>query len=244
MSTKSADVVGGRPGVMAASLAVAASTSVPPRPAALPRPSGLPAGLARYTRVLQLVDADSVSRGLAHGTSLGRAPDQAVQLCLDVVRATARALDPLSQIRCGASPATAVCHLDVLTVTGNNQGSIWPGPGGADQVLLEQMRVLIRTRIVATGPGRKRPARPADLVILVGQDQIYASPVRRLRLLGIPTWLIVPGRLVAASLYASACAVSFLGPDSPDLNTAVSRLASPSSSPSSVQGEDHELLLA
>lgn len=49
-----------------------------------------------------------------------------------------------------------------------------------------------------------------DLVILGGQDHIYAPLVRRLRLLGIPTWLVVPGRQVAASLYSSSCAVSYL----------------------------------
>ena len=51
-------------------------------------------------------------------------------------------------------------------------------------------------------------------MILVGKDKIYAPPVRQLRLLGIPTWLIVPGRLPAASLYRAACAVSFIGPAS------------------------------
>ena len=71
---------------------------------------------------------------------------------------------------------------------------------------------MIDVRATATRPGRKRPARLADLVILVGKDKIYAPPVRQLRLLGIPTWLIVPGRLPAASLYRAACAVSFIGP--------------------------------
>jgi hypothetical protein len=52
---------------------------------------------------------------------------------------------------------------------------------------------------------------------LLGDDPVYAPPVRRLRLLGIPTWLILPGRQVPASLYACACAVSFLGPGRPDL---------------------------
>ena len=197
----------------------AARTGEPARLAALPMPPELPDGLARRARVLQLIDADSVSHGLADGTSLGRASDHDVQLCLDVVLATARALDPQSRLRCAASTATAAYHLDVLIASANNQWSVRRGPGGADQVLLEEMSDLTGARLIATGPGRKRPARHSDLVILVGQDHIYAPPVRRLRLLGIPTWLMVPGRVVAAPLYASSCAVSFLGPDLPDLTT-------------------------
>jgi hypothetical protein len=69
---------------------------------------------------------------------------------------------------------------------------------------------LINTRLIATRPGRKRPARHTDLVILVGRDRIYTSAVRRLRLMGIPTWLVVPGRPVATSLNSSACAVTIL----------------------------------
>lgn len=189
------------------------------RPAALPLPPELPDGLAHRPRVLQLIDADSVSHGLADGTPAARASDQDVQRCLDVVRATARALDPQSRVRCAASTATVGYHLDVLTASGNNQWSIRRGLDGADQALLEEMDDLIGTRTIAAGPGRKRTALTADLVILVGQDHIYAPPVRRLRLLGIPTWLMIPGSLVAASLYACSCAVSFLGPDLPDLTT-------------------------
>ena len=121
-----------------------------------------------------------------------------MQQCLDVAQATARALDPQSRIRCAASTATAAYHLDVLTASGNNQWSVSRGPGGADQVLLEEMSDLVDARLTATRPGRKRQRRAghADLVILVGQDHVYAAPVRRLRLLGIPTWLLVPGHQV------------------------------------------------
>jgi hypothetical protein len=169
---------------------------------------------------LQLIDLDSVSHGLADGTPHGRASDQDVQLYLDVVQATARALDPQARVRCAASSAAAR-HLDVLTASGNNQWLVRRGLGGADQALLEEMSDLIDARMIAPRPGRKRPAPLADLVILVGQDGIYAPAVRPLRLLGIPTWLIVPGRLVAASLYACSSAVSFLepDPDTPDLTT-------------------------
>jgi hypothetical protein len=107
----------------------------------------------------------------------------------------------------------------VLSASENNQWTIRRGLDGADQVLLEEMNDLISARLIATRPGRKRPARHTDLVILAGQDHIYAPPVRRLRLLGIPTWLVVPRCRVAASLYSSSCAVSFVGPDIPYLAT-------------------------
>ena len=169
--------------------------------------------------MLQLINLDGVSRGLADGTRLGRASDRDVQMCLGIVQATARELDPQSRVRCAASTATAAYHLDVLTASGNNEWLVRRRLDDVDQALIEEMADLIDARLIATGPGRGRPARQADLVILVGQDHIYAPPVRRLRLLGIPTWLMVPGRFVAASLYACSCAVSFLGPDTPDLTT-------------------------
>ena len=117
---------------------------------------------------------------------------------MDVAQATARALDPQARVRCAASAATAAYHLDLLTASGNNQWSVSRGPGAAHQVLLEEMSDLTGARLIATRPGRKRQRRagPADLVILVGQDPVYAPPVRRLRLLGIPTWLLVPGHQV------------------------------------------------
>jgi hypothetical protein len=191
----------------------AARTSEPAGIAALPTPPELPAGLACRPRVLELISADSVS--------LGCGSDQDVRQCLDVAQATARALDPQARIRCAASAGTAIYHLDLLTASENNQWSVSRRPGAARQVLLEQMRDLADARLTATGPGRKRQRRAghADLVVLVGQEPLYAAPVRRLRLLGIPTWLLVPGHQVDPRLYAYACAVSFLGPDHPDKTT-------------------------
>ena len=97
------------------------------------------------------------------------------------------------------------------------------------------MNDLITARLIATGPRpkRQRRTRAADLVILVGDDLVYAPPVRRLRLLGIPTWLMMPGRQVPASLYAYASAVSFVGPGRPDLTTRGQ--LTPSLSPPSVR---------
>jgi hypothetical protein len=189
----------------------------PARTAALPLPPELSAGVSQSPRVMRLIDLDSVSHGLAWGTSRDRASNQAVQLFLDIVQSTARAIDAQSRVRYAASTATAACHLDVLTTSGNNQWSIRRGLGGADQALIEEMNDLIGIRMIATKPGQKSALPHTGLVILAGADHIYTPPVRQLRLLGIPTWLIVPGRHVAASLYSSSWAVSFLGPDILDL---------------------------
>jgi hypothetical protein len=215
---------------------IAASTVEPARLAALPLPQELPAGLTQSPRVMLLIDMDCVSHGLVRGVRFGRASDQDVQQFLHVVHATARALDPESRVRSAASTATAAYHLDVLTASGNNQWSIRRGLDGADQALLEEMSDLVGACLIATRPGQKRSARHADLVILVGQDHIYAAPVRRLRLLGIPTWLVVPGRHVAASLYSCSCAVSFLGRAVPDPTTGgQAPISAPC--PSSLEGE-------
>jgi hypothetical protein len=161
-----------------------------------------------------LIDMDGVSYGLARHTYGGRAPSQEVQRFVDTVRATGRELDPHSQIRCAASTETALCHLDVLTASANNEWSIRRGLDGADQALLEEMNYLISTRSTVAKRERKHPARHAELLILAGLDGIYAPHVRGLRLLGIPTWLIVPGGTAAKSLTSVAWAVSVVRPES------------------------------
>lgn len=182
----------------------------PAGPVALPLPLELPDGLGPL-RVLQLTDADAVSHGLVDGTSFERASTEAVRFCLDLVRVAARGLDPQARIRCAASSKTAALHRDVLTTSGNNQWAIRQGLDGADHALLEELGALINARMMATRPtGRKRPGRVFNLIILVAQDEIYSRPVRQLRLMGIPCWLVVPGRYVAASLYSAATAVSFI----------------------------------
>ena len=190
----------------------AARPGEPTPPVALPWPPELPDGLPRRPRVLQLIDADTVSRGLVNGTPRKRASNDEMRRCLDLVHATATAVDPHARTRCAASTETATHHLDILTAAGNNCWTIRRGLDGADQVLLDELTDLINARTAAARPGRKRAARPADLVILIGQDGIYADDVRRLRLLGCPTWLLVPGYNVAATLYSAATAVSFIGP--------------------------------
>ncbi len=181
------------------------------RQAALPVPPDLP-GLPACPRVLQLTDGDCVSHGLADGAARGRASDQEMRACLDRVRAAAMLLDPHARVRCAVSTETAAQHFDILATARNNSFAIRRGLDGADRALIEELTDLIGARTIATQTRRRRPAGLADLVILVGKDKIYAPPVRQLRLLGIPTWLVVPGRLPSASLYRAACAVSFIGP--------------------------------
>jgi hypothetical protein len=197
---------------MTASPQAAAYPGEPTPAAALPWPPELPDGLPRYPRVLKLVDADTVSRGLVNGTLRERASNDEMRRCLDLVHATATAVDPHARTRYAASSETTTHHLDILTAVGNNCWTVAWGLDGADQVLLDELTGLINARTIAARPGRKRAARPADLVILVGQDHCYADDVRRLRLMGCPTWLLVPGYYVAASLYSAATAVSFIGP--------------------------------
>jgi len=191
-------------------LSVAAGVLAQPIP--LPIPPELPAGLPARPRVLQLTDADAVSHGLADGTPRDRAANQEVRACLELVQATTRAIDSRARIVCAASSATATRHLDVMTACGENTWLVRRGLDGADRALLEELDHLTDLHQALYRSERKRPAGPADLVILVAQDHIFARSVRRLRLLGVPTWLLVPGRFVAHDLYTTACAVSFIGP--------------------------------
>jgi hypothetical protein len=191
-------------------LSVPAGVLAQPMP--LPYPPELPDGLPARPRVLQLTDADAVSHGLADGTPRDRASNQDVRACLELVQATTRAVDPRARIVYAASSATATRHLDVMTASGGNTWLVRRGLDGADRALLEELDHLADLHQASHGSGRKRPAGPADLVILVAQDHIFSRSVRRLRLLGVPTWLLVPGRSVAHDLYTTACAVTFIGP--------------------------------
>jgi hypothetical protein len=174
-------------------------------------PRELP-GLPPRPRVLQLTDGDCVSYGLVGRAARGRASDQEVRSCLERVHATAMFLDPHARVRCAVSTATAARHFEVLAGARNNSFAIRRGLDGADWALIEELTDLIAARMAAARPGRRRPPGLADLVILVGKDKIYAPAVRQLRLLGIPTWLIVPGRQPADALCRAACAVTFIRP--------------------------------
>jgi hypothetical protein len=187
----------GQEGMSPAMRALRAPADVLAHPILLPYPSELPDGLPARPRVLQLTDADAVSRGLADGTPRDRASNREVRACLELVQATTRTIDPRARIVCAASSATATRHLDVMTASGGNTWLVRRG--------LDIHRMLHQ-------PGRRRPAGPAELVILVAQDHIFARSIRRLRLLGVPTWLLVPGRSVARELFTAACAVTFIGP--------------------------------
>ncbi len=162
--------------------------------------------------MLILIDGDCVSHGLVEGTARERACDQEVRACLDQVHATATLLDPYPRTRCAVSWATATHHFSVMASAGNNLFTICRGLDGADFELIEELNDLIQARSIAARPGRKRRARLADLVILVGHDGIYAPPVWQLRLGGTPIWLLAPGYLVARSLRRAASAVTYIGP--------------------------------
>lgn len=180
-------------------------------PGALPLPQGL-LDLPPRLRVLQLIDGDCVSHGMAgwRRREGRRASDRQVRLCLTRLHATAKLLDPRARILCAVSRETATSHVDVLVTTRNNSFTIRHGLDGADWALLEELNDLISVRQTASRPGRKRPVRTTGLVILVGNDKIYAPAVTRLRQLGTPTWLVVPGRQAAAALSDASSAVSFI----------------------------------
>lgn len=179
--------------------------------AAVPLPAELPA-LPANPRVALLIDGDCVSRGLVEGTARSRASNQEVNSCLDQARATAMLLDPHTRARCACSSATAINHLDVLTAFHNNLFTIRRSVDGADWALVEELTDLIDACNIAAARPRRPSVARVDLVILVGQDGIYAKALRQLRLLGVPGWVLTPGRLAAASLARAACAVTYIGP--------------------------------
>lgn len=176
----------------------------------LPFPAELPA-LPGSPRLLVLGDMDALSHGLAEGSGCGRASDVRVWAVLEQVMLTISGLGPRKcPVRWAASSATARYHLDLMTRSANNVWSIRRGLDGADYVLLEELEQLTAAMISANHG--KHAGRPADLVILIALDHIYAPAIRRLRLLGVPTWLLQPGRFIAADLYKAAAAVSRLTP--------------------------------
>ncbi len=193
------------------------SLAIRRRPVALPRPAELPAS-PPYVRVEVLIDADAVSHGLAEGTGADRAPNNAVAACLATVQRTARALvrDPASgrggyRVRCAGSTETVRHHLDLVLAAPNNTWSFCRGIDVADLALLDSLESL------AISASRRPDRRDCDAsrahpVVLVAQDHIYAGTVRQLRLLGVPTWVLKPGRYIATDLYKAACAVTPLIP--------------------------------
>jgi hypothetical protein len=176
----------------------------------LPFPRDLPV-LPRPPRLLVLGDLDALSHGLAEGSGSARASDACVWEVLEQVMLTTSGLGSRKcSVRWAASSATARYHLDLLTRSANNVWSIRQGLDGADHALLEELDLLAAATISATCG--KHAERPADLVILIALDHIYAPAIRRLRLLGVPAWVLQPGRFIAADLYTAAAAVIRLAP--------------------------------
>lgn len=173
-------------------------------------PADLPA-LPRPPQLLVLGDMDSLSHGLAEGSGCSRASDARVRAVLEQVMLTAAGLGCRRvPVRWAASSATARHHLDLMTRSANNVWSIRRGLDGADYALLEELECITAATISADRS--KNAGRPADLVILIALDHIYAPAIRRLRLLGVPTWVLQPGRFIAADLYKAAAAVTRLAP--------------------------------
>jgi hypothetical protein len=179
----------------------------------LPAPPELAASIPA-SRVITLVDADAVSHGLADGTRADRAPDAAVAACMALINATARALGSVGhttayRLRCASSTQTALRHLGVVAASGNNTWSIHRGLDGADAALLDELHALTASRATTLSRSRRRAIeRPLEVVLLVAQDHAYAPAVRQLRLLGVPAWVLNPGRYIAAELYRAATAVT------------------------------------
>ena len=174
---------------------------------ALPLPAELPA-VPRASQLLVLGDMDAVSHGLAEGTVYDRAPDAYVSAVLRQVRVSAGAFGSITRVRLAASGATARHHLDLITRSANNVWSIRRGLHGADYALLEELEYLAAARRAPRN--HKYVARDAGLVVLIAQDHIYGPAVCQLRLLGVPTWVLQPGRYIAAELYRAATAVTVL----------------------------------
>lgn len=176
----------------------------------LPFPVDLPA-LPRAPRLLVLGDMDALSHGLAEGSSRSRASDARVGAVLEQVMLTATGLGSRKcPVRWAASSATARYHQDLLMRSANNVWSIRRGLDGADRVLLEELEHLAAA--AASANRDKNAGPPANLIILIALDHIYAPAIRRLRLLGVPTWVLQPGRFIAADLYKAAASVTRLTP--------------------------------
>jgi hypothetical protein len=177
---------------------------------ALPLPVELPA-LSRSSQLLVLGDMDALSHGLAGGTAGNRASDAYVGAVLGQVRISARAFGSITRVRLAASSATARHHLDLVTRSANNVWSIRRGLDGADHALLDELEDLIAARLAPRN--HKHLAGNASLVVLIAQDHIYGPAVRQLRMLDVPTWVLQPGRNIAAELYKAATAVTVLSQD-------------------------------
>jgi len=174
---------------------------------ALPLPDELPA-VSRTSRLLLLGDMDAVSHGLAEGSVYDRASDAYVGAVLGQVRISVGAFGSITRVRLAASSETARHHMDLFTRSANNVWSIRRGLDGADHALLEELEDLTAARLAPRHD--KHVARDVGLVVLIAQDRIYGPAVRQLRLLDVPTWVLQPGRYIAAELYKAATAVTVL----------------------------------
>lgn len=165
-------------------------------------------------RVLVLADMDAVSHGLAEGSGAGRVTDAEARSLLAQVKLSARATGAADRrFRLAASSETALHHVGLVTSSKNNLWSIRTGLNGADHVIKDELDGLAAD--VHAAQTRRRATACPTLVILIGQDHEYGPSVRQLRLLGVPTWVLQPGRYIASDLYRPAACVTRVGPAVP-----------------------------
>ena len=157
--------------------------------------------------VLFLGDLDAASHGLAEGSQRDRVADAVLAEMADAIRAAVLSTGSnITRTRWAASSAMAAEHVGWLARCSNNSFVVRRGVDGADGALLEELDDLVDR--LSTAAGRKSRPTAAPLVVLVAKDHIYAPAVRRLQLLAAPTWVLQPGRYIAADLYRAACAVT------------------------------------
>jgi hypothetical protein len=166
-------------------------------------------------RVRVLADMDAVSHGLAEGSGADRVSDVEAGLLLRQVQMTAWATGAAHcHFRLAASSETAKHHWGLVTASANNQWSIRKGVDGADHALTEELDGLAAN--VHAEQARKHSRTGTNLVILIGQDHAYGPAIRQLRLLGVPTWVLQPGRYIASDLYRpAACVTRVMPPEEP-----------------------------
>lgn len=160
---------------------------------------------APQLEITLLVDLDSLSHGLAEGSTRRRADDEDLATAMSRIRNSANRLGHVRRERIASSSETAIVHQNLLFLTSTNVWAIRRGLDGADGVLLEEMHDLVLDRAKVSGAVGRRRA-----LVLCGQDSIYAPSVRRLRDLGVPTWLIAAGRYLSSDLYRAAVEVTRL----------------------------------
>lgn len=213
MATAVADKPASRPTPLPPVSAQFRLPSAPVDPGILPAPAELSAVMSVRPAVTLLIDIDALSH-TSPGTRLANAELSTV---MDTVSRTVASIASSVHRRYAASVRTGNHHADLLFAVPNNTWAVRRGLDGADAAILAELDALAAAR--PHGP---------HLVVLVANDHIYAEPVRLLRDLGVPTWLLHTGRqALSGQLYAAATGATKL----PSQPTPPIQLAPPTSRP-------------